>query len=76
VGFEPTVTSRPQRFSRAPQSTTLAPLRIRLQVASCKLLFALAEAAEKCLEHFGRFHFQNPADHFDPVVEAWFGEYI
>ena len=27
VGFEPTVTARPQRFSRAPRSTTLAPLR-------------------------------------------------
>ena len=27
VGFEPTVTVRPQRFSRPPQSSTLAPLR-------------------------------------------------
>ena len=27
VGFEPTVRSRAQRFSRPPHSTTLAPLR-------------------------------------------------
>jgi hypothetical protein len=30
VGFEPTVASRPQRFSRAPRSTTPAPLHIQL----------------------------------------------
>ena len=29
VGFEPTVAQRPQRFSRPPQSSTLAPLRAK-----------------------------------------------
>ena len=28
MGFEPTVTARPQCFSRAPQSSTLAPLHV------------------------------------------------
>ena len=33
VGFEPTVTFQPQCFSRAPRSTTPAPLRISPDVA-------------------------------------------
>ena len=33
VGFEPTVRSRVQRFSRPPHSTTLAPLRGRFQLS-------------------------------------------
>jgi hypothetical protein len=49
VGFEPTVPVRVQQFSRLPDSTTLAPLQIRIfynrilavKIASSRVLVGL-----------------------------------
>ena len=45
-GFEPWVGLHPQRFSRPPRSTTPAPLRGGLGVASFKVIFGHAQGAK------------------------------
>ena len=50
VGFEPTVDRSPQRFSRPPQSSTLAPPQVRSTIRECSLFRAteIIARAEKC----------------------------
>src|ERR1043165_8017820 len=59
VGFEPTVPLRVQRFSRPPDSATLAPLRIR----------GPALSAKERLYHLAAFGLKNAAFGLDAVIQ-------
>src|SRR2546423_5510104 len=58
VGFEPTVPVRVQRFSRPPDSTTLAPLRISW----------LSFCAKKRLYHRATFGLKKAAFDLDAMI--------
>ncbi len=64
VGFEPTVGTNPQRFSRPSHSAALAPFRLaRLSASSAK-------RTEELLQQLFRFACKNAMHHGRIVVEA------
>ncbi len=64
VGFEPTVPSRTQRFSRPPDSATLASLRAR------RLADDVATICEEVPQERCSRNSTHAAENFDLVVEA------
>jgi hypothetical protein len=71
VGFEPTEPVKVQRFSRPPDSTALAPLRLRVFIYSSKFRAAAADGRSGSPAFAGICALpQNSSNAFLPAVAS------